>query len=83
MSASAAALLGDNTRQVVRDSEERNAPFVERRQNELAHLPFRHWLSRCRIDDLPQEMILGDVLHVALGEALSPETPGPITSVNL
>lgn len=45
--------------------------MVERRQDELAHLPFRHRLSRCRIDDLPQEMVLGDVLHVALGEALA------------
>ena len=72
VSASAATLLGDNARQVVRAiAKNGNTLFVERRQNELAHLPFRHWLSRCRIDDLPQEMVLRDVLHVALGEALA------------
>ena len=72
MRAAAAALLGNDARQVVRTvAKHRDAFFVERRQNELAHLAFRHGLAGHRVDDLPQEMVLGYVLHIALSKALA------------
>ena len=45
------------------------------------HLALAHRLAGFRIDDLPQEVILGDMLLVALGQTLARGTPGPMTSV--
>lgn len=48
-----------------------NALLAKGREHELPHLALAHRLAGFRIDDLPQEVILGDVLLVALGQTLA------------
>ncbi len=70
--AAAGARLAYHAGQVVRAvAQHGDGLLVERREHELAHLALAHRLAGLGVDDLPQEMVLGDMLHVAAGQALA------------
>ena len=56
-------------------TKHRDGMLAERSQDELAHLALGNGLVGFRVYDLPEKMIFGDMLHVALGEAF-PRNPG-------
>ena len=45
--------------------------LAKRREHELTFFAVGHRLAGLRVDDLPQEVVFGDVLHVAAREALA------------
>ena len=70
----AAALAGlrNHARQVMRAiTQNRNSLLVERGEDQLAHLAIGNRLAGFRVNHFPQEMILGDVLHIAFSKALA------------
>ena len=72
MSSPACARLGDHIAQVVRAvTQHGERLLIERREHQLARHTLRQRLAGLGIDDLPEEMILSDMLHVATREAFT------------
>ena len=70
--AAAGARLAGDAREVVRAvAQDGDGLLAERREHKLALLAVGHRLAGFGIDHLPEEVVLGDVLHVAAGQALA------------
>ena len=78
MRTAARALFLDNVREVVRAiAKHRNGMLAKRREHELALFAVGHRLASLRVDDLPQEVVFGDMLHIARSRDTRPKRLGP------
>ena len=52
-------------------AQNRNCLLVKRGKNKLSHLTIGNRFAGFGVNHFPQEMILGDVLHIAFSKALA------------